>query len=63
MLQTDPIASASTALIAASLDVLKGGDPNRLRGPYCAYLRAIGRGKQAREVEALPVLPYTKVKK
>ena len=62
MLESDPITAASTALQAAALDVLKGGDPNRLRGPYVAYLRALGRGKQANLVALLPPLAWTKPK-
>lgn len=60
MLETDPISTAQSSLSAACLEVLKGGDPNRLRGPVCALLKATGQGKRAREIEQLPPLPYTK---
>lgn len=63
MLETDPIANATAALQATVMEVLKGGDPNKLRGPYCAMLRAMGRGKFARVVEELPPLPYRKVQR
>lgn len=63
MLQTDPISMAQTSLASACLEVLKGGDPNKLRGPVCALLKATGQGKRAREIEQLPPLPYIKPKR
>jgi hypothetical protein len=60
MLETDPITQATASLTAAALDVLKGGDPNRLRGPIVAMLRATGQGKRAREIEQLAPLAYVK---
>jgi hypothetical protein len=60
MLETDPIDQAQRSLASVCLEVLRGGDPNRLKGPTCALLRAKGNGKQAREIDALPPLPYVK---
>jgi hypothetical protein len=60
MLETDPISQAQSSLASVCLEVLRGGDPNKLKGPFCALLRAKGQGKQAREIEGLPPLPYTK---
>jgi hypothetical protein len=63
MLETDPIDQAQRSLASVCLEVLRGGDPNRLKGPTCALLRAKGQGKQAREIEQLPPLPWTKPKR
>jgi len=60
MLETDPISQAQSGLASVCLEVLRGGDPNKLRGPVAALLKATGRGKQAREIEQLPQLPYVK---
>ena len=60
MLETDPISTASQSLQTAVADVLRGGDPNRLRAPYAALMRARGQGKIAREIEKLPALAYVK---
>lgn len=60
MMQTDPIDQAQRSLASVCLEVLRGGDPNKLKGPFCAYLKAKGQGKQANEIMALPPLPYVK---
>lgn len=60
MLETDPIQSAARSLHSVVAEVLAGGDPNRLRGPYCALMRAMGQGKRAREIEALPQVPWVR---
>ena len=60
MLETDPITAANRAITAAAEAVLRGGDPNRLRPALAALMRAMGQGKRAKEIEALPVLPYVK---
>jgi len=62
MLEVDPIATAQTSLLSVAMEVMRGGDPNKLRGPLAALLRAKGQGKQARELEALPPVPYVKPK-
>lgn len=63
MLETDPIQSAQHTLQAAVGSVLRGADPNLLRGPYCALLRATGQGKYAKLVEQLPPVPFVKMVK
>lgn len=63
MLETDPIAQASTSLVNVCLEVVSGGDPNRIKGPLLAYLRAKGQGKQAMAIAALPPMPYVKPKR
>jgi hypothetical protein len=60
MMETDPISTASQSLQAAVETVLKGGDPNLLKAPYMALLRARGNGKQARVVEGWERLVYVK---
>ena len=60
MLETDPISQAYTALLNAVWEVLRGGDPNRLKVPYAAAMRAKGMGKHAKSAMELPALPYTK---
>lgn len=62
MLETDPIAVANRALLAVAEEIMRGGDPNRLRGPLCALMRAQGQGKKAKLIEQLPPLPYQKRK-
>lgn len=63
MLETDPIADANKAIIAAVEATLRGGDPNRLRPALAGLLRATGQGKRAREIEQLPGLQYLKPKR
>lgn len=63
MLETDPISIAQSSLASASLEVLKGGDPNRLRAPYCAAMQAKGHGKHAKSAMELPPLAYVKPKR
>jgi len=60
MHQIDPVEQAQAQLLAAVGETLRGGDPNRLRAPYQALLRARGQGKAAKAVDDLPVLPYVK---
>ena len=60
MLEVDPIPQAQQSLLSECQAVLKGGDPNRLKGPVCALLRAKGQGKLARELMELPALAYVK---
>ncbi len=63
MLETDPIQSAHRSIVAAAEATLKGGDPNQLKPALAALLSAMGQGKRAKEIAALPALPYSKVKK
>ena len=63
MQEIDPIATATTSLLAAVAETLHGGDPNRLRGPYAAVMRAKGQGKAAAAVDKLPRLPWVKPKR
>lgn len=60
MLETDPIAQANTALLSVAMEVIRGGDPNKLKGPLCQLLKAKGQGKQARALEALPPVEWPK---
>lgn len=60
MLETDPITNAQATLLGACQAVLRGGDPNQLKGPTAALLRAKGQGKVAMAILALPSLPYIK---
>lgn len=62
MLETDPVQHAHTAIVAAAEATLRGGDPNQLRPALARLLTALGQGKRAKEVMALPPLLYVKPK-